>query len=443
MTSVGDTSPIDRLFALEQFRIKLGLDAMATLLAELGDPHCAWRSLHIAGTNGKGSASAMVERALRAAGLRTGRYTSPHLARVEERVALDGADVSPAQFAGALERVFAAVDRLLEAGALPHSPTFFEVSTAAAFLVFADAAVDVAVVEVGLGGRFDATNVIVPTATAITSIDFDHERHLGTTLAAIAGEKAGIAKRGVPLIVGEVAPGAWAVIDASARAVGAPCVRAHDGVTVVASLEDGHVQLTLTTPRGRYGPVRLGLAGTHQAENALVAVRLLEAWASVTGTALPRSAVEAGLAEVRWPARLEWLVHADHGRVLIDAAHNPAGARALASYLAMAHVPPATLVTSVMADKDVAGVLGPLLPHTTAVVVTRAESPRAMPVDALAAAVVELAAPETTVHVVPSPRDAAAFARTLSPGSPLLIAGSIYLVGPLRAALLDDGFEPA
>jgi dihydrofolate synthase/folylpolyglutamate synthase len=443
MMTDGDASPVVRLFALEQFRIKLGLGAMATLLAEIGDPHRAWRSVHLAGTNGKGSASAMAERALRACGLRTGRYTSPHLARVEERVALDGEDVAPDQFARALARVFDGVDRLLADGRLPHSPTFFEVSTAAAFLVFADAAVEVAVIEVGLGGRFDATNVILPVATAITSIDFDHERHLGTTLSAIAREKAGIAKRGVPMIVGEVPPEAWAAIDAAARAAGAPCVRAHDDARVVAPLEEGHVRLTLTTPRGDYGPVRLGLAGAHQAENALVAVRLLEAWSSATSTDLPRQAVEAGLAHVRWPGRLEWLAHRSRGRVLIDAAHNPAGARALASYLTMARVPAVTLVTSVMADKDVAGVVGPLLPQAAAVVVTRAASPRAMPVDALAAAVAELAAPGTPVHVVPSPREAVAFAPTVAPGSPLLVAGSIYLIGPLRAALIDEGFEPA
>jgi dihydrofolate synthase/folylpolyglutamate synthase len=438
----GEASPVARLFALEQFRVKLGLDAMAALLAGLGDPHRAWRSLHLAGTNGKGSASAMAERVLRECGLRTGRYTSPHLARVEERVALDGEDVSADRFALALDRVFATVDRLVADGGLPHSPTFFEVSTAAAFLVFADAAVDVAVIEVGLGGRFDATNVIVPVAAAITSIEFDHERHLGTTLSAIAHEKAGIAKPGVPLIVGAVAPEAWDAIERAAAAAGAPCLRALDDATVAAPVVDGHVRLMLTTPQASYGPVRLGLAGAHQADNAVVAVRLLEAWAAATGTDVPAAAVEAGLASVRWPGRLEWLVHPSGDRVLIDAAHNPAGARALASYLAMGPVPPVTLVTSVMADKDVTGVLGPLLPHAVTVVVTRADSPRAMPTDELARAVTALA-PGTMVQVEPSPRQAVAMARSIGSHVPLLIAGSIYLIGPLRAALLDEGFAPA
>jgi folylpolyglutamate synthase/dihydrofolate synthase len=152
--------------------------------------------------------------------------------------------------------VFTAVDRLVAEGALAAMPTYFEVSTAAAFLIFAEAHVDVAVVEVGLGGRFDATNVLTPVAGAITTIDFDHERHLGTTLAAIAAEKAGIAKPGVPLVVGEVGDEAWAAIDASARRAGAPVTRAHDGLTAETALVDGHARLTVTTPAGHYGPVR-------------------------------------------------------------------------------------------------------------------------------------------------------------------------------------------
>ena len=435
-------TPIERLFALEQFGIKLGLDAMRVLLAALGNPHLAWPALHIAGTNGKGSVSAMTERALREAGLATGRYTSPHLFRVEERIALDGRDIETARLSDALARVFAAVDQLVAEGALAAVPTYFEVSTAAAFLVFAEAGVDVAVVEVGLGGRYDATNVLTPVAGAITSIDFDHERHLGTTLAAIAGEKAGIAKRGVPLIVGEVGDEAWGAIDASARQAGAPVTRVQDGTTVETVFEDGHARLTVTTPSGHYGPARLALGGVHQAGNALVAIRLLETFAARTGRHMDASHIEAGLSRVQWPARLEWLRHPHTGaRVLIDAAHNPAGARALASYLSMARVPPVTLVTSVMADKDVPGVLGPLLPHASRVVVTEAATRRAMPAEALAAAVTVLAAPGVPVHVVREPAAAVAFAHTFA--APAVLAGSIYLIGPLRAALLAGGFEPA
>lgn len=431
---------IERLFALEQFGIKLGLEPMRVLLAALGDPQRRWPSLHIAGTNGKGSVSAMAERALRDAGLRTGRYTSPHLARVEERVALDGVDVTTRRLAEAVATVFAGVDRLLASGGLPHTPTFFEVSTAAAFVIFADAAVDVGIVEVGLGGRYDATNVLAPVAGAITTIAFDHERHLGTTLGAIAREKAGIATRGVPLVVGDVPPEAREVIEATALEAGAPVIHAADGTTIDAGLDRGHVRFSATTPAGAYGPVRLALAGAHQAGNALVTIRLLETFAARTDGAVGRHAVEAGLSRVVWPARLEWLQRGPT-RVLIDAAHNPAGAAALASYLAMTATPPLVLVTSVMADKDVGGIVGPLLPYVRHVVATEAETPRASRAAALAAAVTRLSGGGLPVESDARPDDAVA--RALALGGPVLLAGSIYLVGPMRASLVAGGFAPA
>jgi dihydrofolate synthase / folylpolyglutamate synthase len=437
------STAIRRLFALEQFGIKLGLEAMRVLLDALGAPERRWRAVHVAGTNGKGSASAMIERALREAGLRTGRYTSPHLHRLEERIAIAGRDVTTATLEAALARTFVEVDRLVAAGTLAAVPTFFEVSTAAAFLVFAEADVDVAVVEVGLGGRHDATNVLAPTVTAITSIAFDHERHLGTTLAAIAREKAGIAKAGVPLVVGEVADEAWQTIDAAAREVGAPVTRAAEATLVEAPLWAGHARLRVETSRGRYGPVRLALAGAHQVGNALVAIAVLEAWGVVTGRPVPPAAVEAGLAHVVWPARLEWLRRSDQtgGRVLVDAAHNPAGAAALASYLEMAEIGPVTLITSVMADKEVAGILRPLLPHVRRVVVTQAQTPRAMAAAELACQVEALAPAGLPVVIEADPRRAVA--RGLQFEDPVVLAGSIYLVGPLRAALVDDGFESA
>lgn len=441
MTS-GAMSPLDRLFALEQFRIKLGLEAMRALLWALGAPEQRWPSLHIAGTNGKGSTAAMVERALRAQGHRTGRYTSPHLHRVEERVAIDGHDIAPPAFAHALERVFAASDDLQARGVLPHGPTFFEVSTAAAFVAFAEAKVDIAVVEVGLGGRFDATNVVVPVAGAITSIAFDHERHLGTTLDAIAREKAGIAKAGVPLVVGDVGGDALHAIETSARDAGAVLIEARDGVSVHERLIDGALETTITTAHDTYGPLRLGLSGAHQGGNAVVAVRLLEAWAAATGHALRRSAVETGLSDVVWPARLEWLqAPGTSVRVLIDAAHNPAGAAALASYLRTAGGPPVTLVTSVMADKDVSGLLTPLVPHVARVIATAADTPRALPAAVLGERIAALVPPGTPVDVVANPLDAIGVARSVAGAHPVLLAGSIYLVGPLRAALLDAGYR--
>ena len=435
-------SSIARLFALEQFGMRLGLEAMRALLAELHNPEQRWLSVHVAGTNGKGSVTAMVDEGLRAAGLSVGRYTSPHLARVEERVTIGGEAIGTAALESALDAVFGAVDRLVERGTLPSVPTYFEVATAAAFESFTRANVDAAVVEVGLGGRFDATNVVVPVVSAITTIDLDHEMHLGTTVDAIAREKAGIAKFGVPLLVGDVGDDAWRVIDSVAGDVGAPVTRIGATTEIAITMNDGHAVARITTPTCAYPAIRLGLAGRHQAANALVAVRILEEFARDTGWPLPIDAVIAGLRDVQWPARLEWLRHPATGaRVLLDAAHNPAGARALAAYLVACRTPPLTLVTSVMADKDLAGVLGPMLPHAARVIATRADSARATSSAALASAVEHLAPAGLAVLEASGPE--AAVTQALTFGAPVLIAGSIYLVGPLRASLLARGFRPA
>jgi dihydrofolate synthase/folylpolyglutamate synthase len=430
---------VERLQALEQFGIKLGLDGIGALTTALGRPQDRWPSIHVAGTNGKGSVTAMCERALRAAGFRTGWYTSPHLARLEERFRVDGEEVGTASLESALGRVFDGIDRLRADGTLAHSPTFFEATTAAAFLLFADAGVDVGVIEVGLGGRFDATNVLTPATGAITTIQFDHERHLGSTLEAIAFEKAGIAKRGVPLVVGDVAPGPAAVIARVAAERGAPLVPAREGVRLASRMDGGHAVVEMATPVRAYPPLRLGLAGAHQVDNALVAVRTLEAFAAATGRPLPGDAVALGLTAAQWPARLEWLRHAARGPVLLDAAHNPSGAAALARYLADSGTPPLPFVVSIMQDKDARGVLAPLLPHVSAIVATRADSPRAMDAAALAGVAAALAGPSVPVEAVDDPD--MALARAARPGAAVLVAGSIFLVGPLRARLLAGGYR--
>ena len=194
------------LFSLEQFGIKFGLASIRALLARLGNPDHAFRSIHIAGTNGKGSVTAMVDSVLRRAGYRSARYTSPHLIDLSERFVIDGAAVTTAEMTRAAEDVRQAIEAAIADGTLSAKPTFFEATTAMAFDMFRRAGVDFAVIEVGLGGRLDSTNVIDPIVTAITSIDFDHQQYLGTTLAEIAGEKAGIIKPGVPVVVGDVVP---------------------------------------------------------------------------------------------------------------------------------------------------------------------------------------------------------------------------------------------
>lgn len=428
-------NPVDRLFALERFGIKLGLDNIRTLVAALGHPEQAYRSIHIAGTNGKGSVAAMVERGLRVTGLRTGRYTSPHLDRIEERVALDGAPIDEATFAAATAEVLEAADRCQRTGTLEVPPTFFEVCTAIAFEIFRRARVDVAVVEVGLGGRFDATNVLEPDVTAITSIAFDHERHLGHTLEAIAFEKAGIAKPGVPLVVGAVPDEAAAVIEKVAAERGAPLVAAHAGVQVDARVEGGCVTLALETPSRAYPPTRLALLGRHQAGNAVVAVRVLEAWSERVAP-VPAEAIVAALSDCKWHARLEWLRLPQGGALLIDAAHNPAGAQALADYLRDAGVAPLPIVLAVMQDKDLRGIVGALAPVASAFWATTVPHSRARSAETLAAEAAALA-PSVAVHVDPSPDEAVRRALAATPR--VVVAGSIFLVGPLRARLIAAG----
>ena len=409
---------LERLFALEQFGIKLGLDNMRAILAAMGHPERAWRSVHIAGTNGKGSVVAMVERGLRASGLKTGRYTSPHLDVIEERVAINGEAVDRQTFAAATAAVVDAVDQATRAGSLTVVPTFFEVSTAVAFEIFRQAKVDVAVVEVGLGGRFDATNVLKPEVTAITSIAFDHERHLGTTLSQIAFEKAGIAKPDTPLVIGRLPGEAARRIATVAATTSAPLIDAHATIT-----------------DRIYPPLKLALPGRHQLENAAVAVAILETW-SARVSFVSTEAIVTGLTDCHWPARLEWLRLADGTELLIDAAHNPAGATALAAYLQDTSTPPLPIVLAVMEDKDLAGMVKPLLPVASAFVATTVRHSRAHTAESLATAL-RLLAPNVAVRAEVDP--VAAVSDALSGSKRAVVAGSIYLIGPVRATLLATG----
>jgi dihydrofolate synthase/folylpolyglutamate synthase len=428
-------SPLNRLFALEQFGIKLGLDNIRTLVTALDSPERSFPSVHIAGTNGKGSVSAMVERGLRAAGYHTGRYTSPHLDRIEERVAINGDPIDTETFASVADDVLGLVDRLRRDRQLETTPTFFEVTTAMAFEIFRRHRVDVAVIEVGLGGRFDATNVITPAVAAITSIALDHQRHLGNSLASIAREKAGILKRGVRCAIGEMPREARQVIEEVANAKGASLALADRSFVSRASLADGRATVSIDTPVRSYRGVTLGLNGSHQIANAAVAVRLLELLAE-SGITVPPDAVVAGLRDVTWPARLEWLEVGADKRVLIDAAHNPAGAHALAEYLDASGRAPLPVVLAVMKDKDVEGIVRALLPVASRFVVTAADTPRALPADELAARIRHI---DRTRDVDVVNDGKAAVAQALQHASATVVAGSIFLVGPLRARLIAAG----
>ena len=438
-------SPADAqayLTELEQFGIKFGLDNIRTILRAWGSPERRFRSVHVAGTNGKGSVTAMVDASLRAAGHRTGRYTSPHLVRLAERFVVDGQQAGEEALIASTEALRTVVGRLLAEGALQAPPTFFEATTAMAFDLFRRADVDIAVCEVGLGGRLDATNVLEPLVAAITSIGFDHELYLGRTLREIAAEKAGIIKAGTPVVVGRIPPEALDEIEHSARDRRAEIIRAWDG-TEAAGVVDPTAdvesmgpwplrrRIRLSTPVRDYGELDLALAGDHQIDNAVVAVRLLESLNDV-GLGVAAEAIARGLATVKWPGRLERRRLPDGREALLDAAHNPDGAAALAAFLQSASDRRWPLVFAASSDKDVAGMLRALAPVTSVLVLTRAANARAADPEFLSTVARE-AAPDLAVIIEPTPAGALAAAWRASPH--IVVGGSIFLLGEVAEVL--------
>jgi dihydrofolate synthase/folylpolyglutamate synthase len=340
------------------------------------------------------------------------RYTSPHLVRLEERFVIDGVEVSPETLDRSAARVQRAALDLVASGAIEGLPTFFECTTAVAFDLFRDARVDAAVLEVGLGGRLDATNVVSPIATAIVSIDFDHQAQLGETIASIAGEKAGIAKRGVPMVCGPVPSDALHVIARVCAERGAPLVLTGADAALAA----------------RVAAIPLALRGAHQRVNAGVALRLLELVDAepAFGLPVPEAARRAGLETASWPGRLE-MIERNGCRILLDAAHNPAGARALADYLAAAAPGGVTLVFGAMKDKAIAEMLAPLAPVVRRIICTTAPTPRAMAADELVTHAKRLV-PDVLSVTDPF----AAVEEGCRCDRLVVVAGSIFLIGPVR-----------
>ena len=401
--------PLSYLFSLEHFGIKFGLENITAIVERLGRPDRTFKSVHVAGTNGKGSVTAMVDAALRAAGHRTARYTSPHLTDLSERFVIGGRPVAHDTLVCAVATVRDVVESLRFDGTLGVQPTFFEVTTAVAFELFRRAEVEIAVLEVGLGGRLDATNIVSPVVTAITSIALDHQLYLGSTLAEIAFEKAGIIKAGVPVVVGPVDPESLSVIARVANERGAALIRATPADTA---------------------PFTLGLHGDHQRANAGVAVRLLEQL-TARGVGVPSDAVARGLANPEWPGRLDQRRLPDGRELLLDAAHNPAGAAALASYLT-AESQRRPLVFAAMRDKDIDGMFRILLPAIGAAVMTRASNPRSADPGMLADSARTIA-PALPIAIEPSSTDALAAAWRMSPR--IVVAGSIFLLGDVMRQL--------
>lgn len=400
--------------------VKLGLDRMRQLLTELGDPQLAVPTVHIAGTNGKGSVSTYVTNALVAAGYHTGTYLSPHLEHVNERLLLDGRPIDDASLIDAIE----ALDRVRVdwgqlAGLGPSALTWFEFFTALAFQVFAARRVDVGVVEVGLGGRLDATNVIQPLAAAITSIGLDHTEVLGPTIAGIAAEKAGILKPGLPCAVGPVSPEALEVIRDRAARVGATLWTCGGQLR----RERRGDSWILATPDGQLPPVRLQMPGAHQGANAVVALGVLHLLRR-QGLPITDEAIAAGLEATRVPGRIERVLP----RLVLDGSHNPEGTAALAAWLAEQPRPASRILVFGMGeDREPADVLGPLLRHFDEVVLTACHHPKALQPRALAARLGEV---DVVLSDGGTPEQC--LPEVLADADEVVVAGSLYLVGEVR-----------
>jgi dihydrofolate synthase / folylpolyglutamate synthase len=411
---------------------KFDLQNISILMDRLGRPDRAYPTIHIAGTNGKGSTAAFMESILRQAGFRTGLNTSPHLERINERIRIGGDEISDEQFAETFTRIHYVIEQLLAEGKLRAHPTYFECVTALAFEVFARDHVEFAVIEVGLGGRLDATNIITPVVSIITRIDFDHENFLGHSLREIATEKAGIIKYAVPVVSAPQLPEAQDILQARAAENHCPLVETTVAFRIDHEDIDGgcvHARVS-ESPSGAQFSVAPQLPGRFQLQNALnamAAARLLQQ----KQFRMSDQDIERGIAEARWPGRLEKLQ--SQPDLYLDGAHNPSAARELAHFLennfASRRI---ILIYAAMRDKAVDEVTGLLFPLASEVIITQPNTPRAVSANQLAEIAGHHARRHSTVSNAEAALDAA-FA-TATPDDAIFVTGSLYLVGQLRHA---------
>jgi len=409
------------LYALgnEAKTAKLGLERIGILLEALGNPQQACRIVHVAGTNGKGSTCAMIESGLRAAGYRTGLFTSPHLVEPTERIQVGGRPIDAGRFAAAFDQVHACAETLLRQERIDLHPTYFECVTAMALVVFRECGVEFAVLEVGLGGRLDATNVVTPELCVVTPVDFDHEAYLGKSLESIAGEKAGILKPGVRAVFARQRAEAGGVLEARAAALGVAVTHSFDvaisGVTLHARGSDF-----------MWGglAVRCPLAGGHQVENARTAI------AALRQLGIAPAAIRQGIAATTWPGRLERV--AENPEIILDGAHNPASARALADYLERFYEPNRVwLIYGAMRDKAVEETIAILFPRAGHVIVTAPAQARALRPEAIRGL-----ADRDCIQVAANVQAALALAAGAAAEDAIFVTGSLFLVGEARALLV-------
>src|SRR5487761_274125 len=413
-------------------RIKFDLEMIGRILAELGDPQRSYPTAIVAGTNGKGSTCAMLSEILHCAGFRTGLYTSPHLVRLNERIRVAGAEISDADFAAAASTVRESAGKLLEREDFRRRPSFFEFLTATAFFHFARQGVDFAVLEVGMGGRLDATNVTEHRVAVITNVELDHEQFLGSTRAAIAAEKAGVIRAGRPVVSGCEDEETAQVVRRRAEELGAEWIdlprRSHIGNV---RNRDGFFIFDLELDKERFGSLAPSLAGKVQIKNATAAVAAARVLGR-EGMSIPFAAIQKGLRTARWPGRLETL-H-DRPRVLLDGAHNPAAARELARFVAEQFAGRCVrLVYASMRDKEIGEISRILFPLAVEVYLTRTANARS----ASPEEILDRAAACVAVNIViqPDPVRAVQYAcGASSEDDVVLVAGSLFLAGAILEA---------
>ena len=415
---------LSHIYALGRFGIKPGLDRISRLLGALGNPQDAFAAVHVVGTNGKGSTASLLSSILSAGGHRTGLFTSPHLISFTERIRIDGAEIAEASVARLAERVMAAA---------PEESTFFEIVTAMAVLHFAKQGVEIAVFEAGMGGRLDASNALNGLLTIITPVTLDHTDYLGSRVGEIALEKAGICKPGTPVLSARQLPEAACVIARHAAEIGSPLYRC--GEQFDAFWQGG--RLCYRGISVSLNGLNAGLSGLYQSGNAALALAAAELL-SGAGFPVALPALAAGVEKARWPGRME--LFPGEPRVLLDGAHNPAGAEALAEALALIPRDRLFMVAGVMGDKELAGILSPLLPLADEVFAVAPALERALPAALLAEFCRNAGARTREAGTV---QQGIALARAAAgAGDLILVCGSLFTVGEARSLLLSRRFDP-
>lgn len=425
---------IEYLYGLQKYGIKFGLSNTVALMERLGEPHKRFRSVHITGTNGKGSTAAFIASVLRSAGYKTGLYTSPHLISFTERIRINNLQIPEERVVALAERVREASASIAQDRGEAFTPTFFEVTTAIGYTYFAEEGVDIAVIEVGMGGRLDATNVITPVLSVITNIDLEHTEFLGDTHAKIAFEKAGIIKQGVPVVTAVSHPEAAEVIEKMASEMSAPLFRMGRDFRHLNASAGKLQSFDYQGMRMSLNNIVISMMGRHQIDNACLSLAALECMTKA-GFAIPEAAMREGLREARWEGRLELV--SNHPDVYLDGAHNPASSRVLASSLRelKKEYNRLILVIGILSDKDYHGILSELVPLADHIIATRPQYSRALDPAVLAA---EIKKTHGSVEQAPAVEDAVKAAISGSSEKDLIVVtGSLYVVGEARGLFVS------